>query len=118
MYHIPFQTFDWNTIPKQEYQGETGTAYWQTIQLPGLRLRIVEYSADYLADHWCEKGHVIYCLEGSFETVLKSGEKITLSSGMSYIVSDQLSSHKSNSMHGVKLFIMDGDFLQIPTNEK
>src|ERR1700739_4582384 len=103
MYNIPFETIDWNKIEKTEHKGETGTSYWQTIQKEGLRIRIVEYSAGYLADYWCENGHIVHCLEGSFITGLKTGNKITLSKGMSYIVSDDLSSHRSFSAQGVKL---------------
>jgi hypothetical protein len=108
---IPFQTIDWNSIDKVAYKGETGVAYWQTIQLDQLRIRIVEYSADYLANHWCEKGHIVYCLEGEFGSELKTGELIKLSKGMSYIVSDGMSNHRSISEKGVKLLIIDGDFL-------
>ncbi|MGZ4035424.1 MAG: DHCW motif cupin fold protein [Bacteroidia bacterium] len=111
--NIPFQSINWETIPKKEYKGETGNAFWQTIDFPGLRVRVVEYSANYLADHWCQKGHIVHCLDGEFETELKSGEKINLSKGMSYIVSDELSSHRSFSKNGVKLLIIDGDFLKL-----
>ncbi len=112
MYNIPFETIDWNKVEKTEHKGETGTSFWQTILKDGLRIRIVEYSAGYLADHWCEKGHIVHCLEGGFITELKTGEKITLSKGMSYVVSDGLSSHCSFSKDGVKLLIVDGDFLK------
>ena len=61
--NIPFQVIQWDNIAKEEHQGEHGTSFWQTVQMPGLRLRIVEYSAGYLADHWCKKGHIVYCLE-------------------------------------------------------
>jgi hypothetical protein len=111
MYTIPFQTIDWSSIPKIHHAGETGEAYWQEVQIAGLRVRIVEYSSGYLADHWCEKGHIIYCLEGSFETELRNGERFTLTKGMSYFVSDGMSSHRSYSAEGVKLFIVDGNFL-------
>lgn len=113
MSNIPFQSIDWNTINKTEHKGETGTAYWQTLQFNGLRVRIVEYTENYLADHWCEKGHIVHCLEGEFVSELKTGEKFTLSKGMSYIVSDDLSSHRSVSLNGVKLMIIDGDFLKL-----
>jgi hypothetical protein len=113
MSNIPFQTINWNNIPKVEHRGETGTSYWQTIQHEGLRVRIVEYTAGYLADHWCQKGHIVHCLEGEFITELQEGKKISLSKGMSYIVSDDLSSHRSFSKNGVKLLIVDGDFLKI-----
>ncbi len=112
MSKIPFTTIDWTAIEKVEHKGETGTSYWQTLQFGGLRIRIVEYTEGYLADHWCEKGHVVHCLEGEFTTELKTGEKISLSKGKSYVVSDELSSHRSFSKNGVKLLIVDGDFLK------
>ena len=109
---IPFQTIDWNDIPKTEHIGETGTSFWQTLQLDGLRVRMVEYSAGYLADHWCPKGHIVHCLEGEFISELQTGEEFLLTKGMSYIVSDDLSSHRSVTKNGVKLLIIDGDFLK------
>ncbi len=109
---IPFTTIDWTAIEKVEHKGETGTSYWQTLQFGGLRIRIVEYTEGYLADHWCEKGHIVHCLEGEFMTELKTGEKLSLSKGKSYVVSDELSSHRSFSKNGVKLLIVDGDFLK------
>lgn len=111
--NIPFQTIDWSTIEKSEHKGQTGTSFWQTVQFEGLRIRIVEYSANYMADHWCEKGHVVYCLAGEFESELKNGESFKLSKGMSYVVSDELSSHRSISAKGVTLLIIDGDFLKL-----
>ncbi len=113
MSNIPFQTIDWSAIEKVKYAGIKGEAHWRTIQYPGLRIRLVEYSADYLADHWCQKGHIVHCLEGSFVSELESGEKVTLSAGQSYVVSDGLSSHRSVSEKGVKLLIVDGDFLKL-----
>lgn len=111
--NIPFQTIDWTTIPKVEYKGETGTSTWQTIQFTGLRIRIVEYSKGYLADHWCQKGHIVHCLEGEFISELKNGDKTSVKKGMTYVVSDDLSSHRSYSKDGVKVMIIDGDFLQL-----
>lgn len=113
MSNIPFQTINWDQVEKVEHKGERGTSFWQTMQFDGLRLRIVEYSGDYLADHWCEKGHIVYCLEGEFVSELKSGENVLLKKGMTYIVSDNLSSHRSVSQNGVKLLIVDGDFLKL-----
>ena len=111
--NIPFQTINWSTVEKTEHKGEKGTSFWQTMQFGELRIRIVEYSENYLADHWCEKGHIVHCLEGEFESELQTGEIITLSKGMSYVVSDNLSSHRSISKNGVKLLIIDGDFLKL-----
>lgn len=113
MSNILFSTIDWSAFERVEHKGETGIAYWQTIQLEGLRIRIVEYSAGYLADHWCQKGHIVHCLEGSFVTQLESGEQTKLTKGMSYVVSDDMSSHRSVSTDGVKLLIVDGDFLRV-----
>jgi hypothetical protein len=110
---IPFQTIDWSLIPKVEHNGQTGVAIWQTIQFPGLRVRIVEYSKGYLADHWCQKGHIIHCLEGAFISELKDGSMFIMKKGMSYIVSDNMSSHRSISADGVRLMIIDGEFLNL-----
>lgn len=111
MSNISFQTINWNDILKSEHKGETGTSFWQTLQYEGLRIRIVEYSAGYLADHWCKKGHIVHCLEGTFKSELENGQIFELTEGMTYIVSDNLSSHRSISETGVKLLIVDGDFL-------
>jgi hypothetical protein len=111
--NIPFQTIDWKKIPKTEHKGETGTAHWQTLQFQGLRIRIVEYSKGYLADHWCTKGHIVHCLEGNVVNEQQDGTKSILTPGMSYVVSDELSSHRSVSENGVKLMIIDGDFLKL-----
>jgi hypothetical protein len=110
--NIPFQTLQWDSVPKTEHAGTTGIALWQTIQFPGLRIRLVEYSKNYLADHWCQKGHIIHCLEGEFVSELEDGKEFRLTKGMSYVVSDELSSHRSVSANGVKLLIIDGDFLK------
>jgi hypothetical protein len=110
--NILFQTIDWSAIPETEYKGETGSAFWQTIQFQGLRIRIVEYSRGYLADHWCQKGHIVHCLEGEFVSELFDGREFLLTKGMTYIVSDELSSHRSKTINGVKLLIIDGDFLK------
>jgi hypothetical protein len=110
--NIPFHSIDWAFIPKTEHPGETGTAFWQTLQFDGLRIRIVEYSVGYLADHWCKKGHIVHCLEGEVCSELENGGKAILKKGMTYVVSDDLSSHRSSTTEGVKLLIIDGDFLK------
>jgi quercetin dioxygenase-like cupin family protein len=109
---IPFQTIDWSLIPKIDFKGETGVAARQTLQFDGLRVRIVEYSKGYVADHWCQKGHIVHCLEGEFVSELENGEKYILKQGMSYIVTDEVSSHRSVTKEGVKLLIIDGEFLR------
>ena len=110
--NIPFQVIDWNNVSIEEHKGEIGKSFWQTLQYDGLRVRIVEYSAGYLADHWCKKGHIVYCLEGEVINEQENGEKHLLKTGMTYIVSDDLSSHRSFAKKNVKLLIIDGDFLK------
>jgi quercetin dioxygenase-like cupin family protein len=112
MSNISFRTIDWSRIAKTEHTGETGTSFWQTLQFEGLRVRMVEYSKGYLADHWCRKGHIVHCLEGEFTSEMENGDAFILTKGMTYIVSDNLSSHRSVSKDGVKLLIVDGDFLK------
>ncbi len=82
--NISFQTIDWSLIPKVECAGESGTAVWQTLQFEGLRVRIVEYSKGYLANHWCQKGNILHCLEGELVSELESGEHFVLTKGMTY----------------------------------
>jgi hypothetical protein len=109
---IFFQTIHWPAVEKTRHPGTMGMAYWQTMQFDGLRVRLVEYSPGYLADHWCTKGHIVYCLEGAFESELKTGQPVKLLKGMSYIVSDDMSSHRSSTTGGASLLIIDGDFLK------
>lgn len=111
-----FQTTDWTTIPVTEHHGEQGIALWQTKQYNGLRIRLVEYSAGYRADHWCKAGHIVYCIEGEMKSELAGGRVFILSKGMTYQVSDNVSKHRSYSEKGVKLLIIDGDFLKVNNN--
>lgn len=113
MSNIPFTALDWASVEKTEHKGETGTSFWQTLQFAGLRIRTVTYSAGYSADHWCQKGHIVYCLEGEFINELADGGKNVLSKGMMYVVSDNLSSHRSTTASGAKLLVVDGDFLAL-----
>lgn len=111
--NILYQIIDWNNIPKTEHEGETGVAFWQTKQFDGLRIRIVEYTKGYIADHWCQKGHIVHCLEGGLITEMENGQKYRLEKGMTYVVSDELSSHRSVTETGAKLLIIDGNFLKL-----
>ena len=112
MQPIHFQLIDWALIEKTNAPGASGTTSSQTLLLPGLRIRIVEYSSGYLAEHWCQLGHIVYCLEGECTTEMESGARYLLKQGMSYVVSDAMSSHRSQTKLGVKLLIIDGDFLK------
>ncbi|MBN3776767.1 hypothetical protein G3O06_04190 [Burkholderia sp. Ac-20345] len=104
---IPFGTTDWDTVEPTEHRGERGVARWRTMQFGDIRVRQVEYSADYLADHWCVKGHILYCLEGELLTELEDGRQFTLRPGMSYQVADHAEAHRSSTRTGARLFIVD-----------
>ena len=104
---IAFGVTDWNQIERSEHAGERGMAYWRTQELGALRVRMVEYSAGYLADHWCRKGYILLCLEGELHTELEDGRRFVLSAGMSYQVADQAEAHRSSSATGARLFIVD-----------
>jgi hypothetical protein len=110
--NIPYQIIEWPEIPITIHRGDSGVASWQTIQFSELRIRIVEYSAGYLADHWCRLGHIVHCLEGELITEMQSGERYILKQGMTYIVTNDMSSHRSMTLSKVKLFILDGNFLK------
>lgn len=104
---IPFEVFDLENTTPEEHAGVTGKAFWKTVQRGNVRVRIVEYSPGYLADHWCEKGHAVYVLEGAFVSELKNGRKDTLTKGMCYLVADNTNAHRSYTENGVKLLIVD-----------
>jgi hypothetical protein len=107
MSDIPFGTTDWEKIPATEHPGETGVATWRTCQFGDIRVRIVEYSPGYLADHWCQKGHILLCLDGRLETELADGRTFTLTPGTSYQVADGAEAHRSSTAVGAKLFVVD-----------
>ena len=104
---IPFGTTDWALVPRTEHPGITGTATWRTRQFGAIRVRMVEYSAGYLADHWCSKGHILLCLDGELHTELDDGSLHILRPGMSYQVADKAEAHRSAAPKGAKLFIVD-----------
>ena len=104
---IPFGTTDWSAIPKTEHKGDTGLATWQTCHFGGIRVRMVEYTPGYVADHWCVKGHILLCLEGELETEVADGRTFRLTPGVSYQVADNTEAHRSSTKTGAKLFIVD-----------
>jgi quercetin dioxygenase-like cupin family protein len=105
---LPFTVTDWAGVPATEHRGETGNAIWRTLNIGDLRVRMVEYSPGYVADHWCDRGHVLYVIEGELETELRDGRTFKLSPGMSYQVSDNGdAAHRSSTRTGARLFIVD-----------
>ncbi len=105
---VPFGITAWSAVAPTAHPGTTGTAYWRTLEVGNLRVRLVDYTPGYFADHWCSRGHVLLVLEGELMTELKDGQKFTLTAGMSYQgADDELNPHRSWTEKGAKLFIVD-----------
>lgn len=104
---FPFESLHWSSVPKEEISGESGKAYSQTHMMNEIRVRKVEYSAGYKADHWCSKGHIIFCIDGEMDTELKDGRIMKLLKGMTYFVGDNNEAHRTSTKTGCKLFIVD-----------
>jgi hypothetical protein len=107
IHDIPFGTVDWSQVELTEHKGERGIAYWRTRQFGQVRVRMVDYSPGYLADHWCSKGHILLCINGELHTELRDGRTFVLRPGMSYQVADNAEAHRSRTETGVTLFIVD-----------
>lgn len=104
---LPFHTTDWSTVEAAVHPGETGTATWRTLRFGELRVRMIDYSPGYLADHFCQKGHILLCLEGELHTELADGRRFVLRPGMSYQVADGAEPHRSSTATGARLFVVD-----------
>ena len=107
MAKIPFVTTDWSVVERTEHTGEQGLAYWRTRQFGSIRVRMVEYTPGYIADHWCSKGHVLLCIDGELHTELADGRQFILKPGMSYQVADHAEAHLSYAPAGALLFVVD-----------
>lgn len=104
---VPFQTIEWARIDPTLHPGDPGTATWRTMSAGNVRVRLVEYSLGYVADHWCERGHVVHVLEGELVTELRDGRTVTLGAGETYVVADADGAHRSRAPRGARLFIVD-----------
>jgi quercetin dioxygenase-like cupin family protein len=104
---VPFSTIEWDKIALTEHAGETGKAIWRTVEQGNLRVRKVEYTAGYKANHWCSRGHVLHVMWGELKTELQDGRAFTLRAGDTYIVADGAEPHRSQTAGGAKLFIVD-----------
>jgi quercetin dioxygenase-like cupin family protein len=104
---VPFAVPDWSQVEPVEHPGASGRAIWRTVEIGNLRVRKVEYSPGYVADHWCVRGHVLLVLEGELETELGDGRRFTLRAGMHYQVADGAEPHRSSTVPGASLFVVD-----------
>jgi len=103
----PFGVTNWSEIEQTEHQGERGLAFWRTQYVGSIRVRMVEYTPGYISDHWCQKGHIVLCLDGELETELHNGRRFKLAPGMSYQFADDAEPHRSSTDVGARLFIVD-----------
>ena len=105
---VPFGTTDWTTITPTEHPGETGMATWRTCTFGAIRVRMVEYSAGYRADHWCAKGHIVHVLAGDLVIEHDDGRRFALSAGMSWHAPDENGPpHRVVCETGATVFIVD-----------
>lgn len=104
---IPFGITDWSTIEPTVHKGEAGEAYWHTRQFGDVRVRRVRYTPGYVSNHWCSKGHFLFCIEGELYTELADGRKFWLRPGMSYQVADNAEPHRSRTTAGATLIVID-----------
>lgn len=104
---VPFCVLDWSRVIPTEHPGESGYALWRTLEVGNIRVRMVEYSPGYRADHWCNRGHVLLVLEGELITELQDGRQFTLTAGTSYQVANGAEAHRSHTEKGARLFIVD-----------
>ncbi len=104
---VPFRTIDWPLVAPTAHPGDPGTASWRTVEAGNVRVRVVEYSPGYVADHWCERGHVIHVLDGELVTELRDGRTFTLGPGQTYVVAGGDGAHRSRAPRGARLFVVD-----------
>lgn len=104
---IPFSEIDWESIDPEEHPGEQGVAQSRTYTIHDVRIRMLEYSAGYQADHWCNRGHVVLCVRGEFVSEQKDGTLHTIRQGAAYVVGEDGIPHRSYSEGGATLFVVD-----------
>jgi quercetin dioxygenase-like cupin family protein len=104
---FPFGITDWAAVEPTIHKGEAGEAAWRTRSFEGIRVRMVEYSPGYVSDHWCSKGHILFCMAGELHTELADGRRFSLRPGMSYQVGDNAEPHRSSAPIGATLFVVD-----------
>ena len=105
--NIPFETTDWSELDRVKHSAKAGQAFWRTRTFGEIRVRMVDYTPGYESDHWCTKGHVLFCVTGSLTTELADGRRFVLTPGMSYQVADGAEPHRSFSADGATLFVVD-----------
>jgi len=93
--------------PRTAETGEIGRSLAQTFELSGLRLRLVEYEAGYVADHWCDRGHVLHVVDGELTLELRDGRSMALRKGDCFVSDQDDASHRIRTAAGGTAFIVD-----------
>ena len=105
---LPFTVVDWSAMPVTTFSGSSGTGSERILNMGDLRVRVVDFSAGYFADHWCDRGHVLFVLEGELVSQLKDGRRFVLKKGMSYQVSNSGDQpHRTFTPRAARVFIVD-----------
>ena len=105
---LPSSMTDWSALPSSEHPGESGTAIVRSRQFGEIQLRLVEYSASYVGDHWCHKGHLTFVVSGEMVIEHEDGRALTLPAGTSYHVADDDGPpHRARSERGAMVFVVD-----------
>lgn len=98
---------DWSSQPAREIHGTHGRALERTTSLGSIRVRLVEFSPGYEADHWCTRGHIAFVVEGTCTLRIDDGRAVTLSRGQSFTVGDEIDAHMLVTEHGAIVFLVD-----------
>lgn len=106
--NLPCGMIDWAEVPRTTYRGERGSAAMRSRTIGDIQLRLVEYSAGYLADHWCDKGHILLVTEGALTIEHRDGRRYELTAGASWHVADNgAPAHRVMCEKGATVFIVD-----------
>jgi len=95
--NVPFCATDCNTVASERIEGERGFTVSKVVEQGNIRVRQVEYSADYKAENWCRKDHVLLILFGELSIEQADGVKVELEKGMSFQVADDNDAHRAHT---------------------
>jgi hypothetical protein len=105
---LPCGKIDWSEIPATTHAGETGSATERARVFGDIRLRVIEYSPGYLADHWCDKGHILLITAGALAIEHRDGSRYDLAAGGTWHVADHgAPAHRVVCDRGATVFIVD-----------
>ena len=105
---LPAGITDWSDVTASVYPSQSGTATMRTRQFGDIQLRLVDYSSNYVADHWCHKGHIVFVVAGQLTIEHQQSETYKLTPGTTYhVADDEGPPHRVLSKTGATIFIVD-----------